>query len=169
MIKILSVAGYDGSGGAGITSDSKIFSSLGIYGLSATSALTAQNPQSIHEVLPIPDKFFEKELKAVFEYFNIDAVKTGIISGTRQAEILARLIKKYKAGNILNMQKEESCVKSGYSKRLIDSNIARGKDIGVKGTPMLFIYKGLMLYKTQKGYSPYPVIKSLIDGALSGS
>ncbi len=97
MIKILSVAGYDGSGGAGITSDSKIFSSLGIYGLSATSALTAQNPQSIHEVLPIPDKFFEKELKAVFEYFNIDAVKTGIISGTRQAEILARLIKKYKA------------------------------------------------------------------------
>ncbi len=76
---------------------------------------------------------------------------------------------KTKAGNILNMQKEESCVKSGYSKRLIDSNIARGKDIGVKGTPMLFIYKGLMLYKTQKGYSPYPVIKSLIDGALSGS
>lgn len=95
MVKILSVAGYDGSGGAGITSDAKIFSGMGIYGLSAITVMTAQNPSGVNEVKAVPCSFFEKELKAVFDYFSVDAVKAGIIPDRKHSVILARYIKKY--------------------------------------------------------------------------
>ncbi|MCL4321970.1 MAG: hydroxymethylpyrimidine/phosphomethylpyrimidine kinase [Deltaproteobacteria bacterium] len=95
MIKALSVAGFDGSGGAGITSDTKIFSRFKIFGLSAITAMTAQNPDNIYGIIPASGDFFDKELKAVFDYFKVDAVKTGLIAREEQSLILSEYIKKY--------------------------------------------------------------------------
>ncbi len=94
-LKILSVAGFDGSGGAGITSDAKIFSKQGIFGLSAVTAMTAQNPDKIYKIEPVSDIFFSSELQAVFEYFKVDAVKTGLIYDDRQSSVLSGFIDKY--------------------------------------------------------------------------
>jgi hydroxymethylpyrimidine/phosphomethylpyrimidine kinase len=94
-LKILSVAGFDGSGGAGITSDAKIFSKRGILGLSAVTAMTAQNPDKIYKIERVSDGFFSEELKAVFEYFKIDAVKTGLIYDDAQSSVLSDFIYKY--------------------------------------------------------------------------
>jgi hydroxymethylpyrimidine/phosphomethylpyrimidine kinase len=94
-LKILSVAGFDGSGGAGITSDAKIFSKLGIFGLSAVTAMTAQNPDKIYKIERVSDVFFSAELEAVFEYFKVDAVKTGLIYDDRQSSMLSGFIDKY--------------------------------------------------------------------------
>jgi len=94
-LKILSVAGFDGSGGAGIISDAKIFSKFKIFGLSAVTAMTAQNPGRIYSVEPVSNAFFSAELNAVFDYFSVDAVKTGLIFNESQSLILERFLKKY--------------------------------------------------------------------------
>ncbi len=101
MKKILSVAGYDGSSGAGITSDAKIFSKFGIMGLSAITVLTAQNPDNIYKVMPVHEGFFDYELKAIFDYFKIDSVKIGLIGNERQSIILADYIIKYNIKNVI--------------------------------------------------------------------
>ena len=94
-LKILSVAGFDGSGGAGITSDAKVFSKFKIFGLSAVTAMTAQNPDNIYMVEPVSDAFFSAELNAVFGYFSVDAVKTGLIFNENQSLILFSFLKRY--------------------------------------------------------------------------
>jgi hydroxymethylpyrimidine/phosphomethylpyrimidine kinase len=101
MKKILSVAGYDGSSGAGITSDAKIFSKLKILGLSAITVLTAQNPDNIYKITAVDDDFFDYELKAVFDYFKIDSVKIGLIGSERQSVVLAGYIKKYNVKDVI--------------------------------------------------------------------
>jgi hydroxymethylpyrimidine/phosphomethylpyrimidine kinase len=101
MKKILSVAGYDGSGGAGVTSDAKIFSKLNILGLSVISVLTAQNPDNIYKITAVDEDFFNYELKAIFDYFKIDSVKIGLIGSERQSIILAGYIKKYNIKDVI--------------------------------------------------------------------
>ncbi len=120
MIKALSVAGFDGSGGAGITSDTKIFSRFKILGLSAITAITAQNPDNVYGVIPAPADFFDMELKAVFDYFCVDAVKTGLIASEEQSLILSEYIKKY----MVNIVVIDPVYISTSNKRLImkDSN-----------------------------------------------
>ncbi|MHB8231834.1 MAG: hydroxymethylpyrimidine/phosphomethylpyrimidine kinase [bacterium] len=95
-LKALSVAGFDGSGGAGVTSDAKIFSKFKIFGLSAITVITAQNPNNIYKIKPVSNPIFLSELKAVFDYFAVDAVKTGLIFNEGQSFILSRFLNKYK-------------------------------------------------------------------------
>lgn len=95
-LKVLSVAGFDGSGGAGITSDTKIFSKFKILGLSAISVITAQNPDVIYSMEPVSNAFFTSQLRAVFDYFAVDAVKTGLIFNEDQSSILSGFLNKYK-------------------------------------------------------------------------
>lgn len=66
----------------------------------------------------------------------------------------------------INLKKEEACVKSGLPKRLIKSNMSSGMTAKVSGTPTLFIYQGLILYKKVTGYRPFPVLNKILQGAL---
>ncbi|MFW0884878.1 hydroxymethylpyrimidine/phosphomethylpyrimidine kinase [Candidatus Acidulodesulfobacterium sp. H_13] len=100
-VKALSVAGFDGSGGAGITSDAKIFSRFKIFGLSAITVMTAQNPDNIYLAEPVSDAFFLSELNAIFDYFVIDVVKIGLIFNERQGLILSKFLNKYKPKTII--------------------------------------------------------------------
>ena len=70
------------------------------------------------------------------------------------------------AKGAINLKKEEACVKSGLAKKFIKSNMSSGTDAKVSGTPTLFIYQGLILYKKVTGYRPFPVINKILQGAL---
>ena len=70
------------------------------------------------------------------------------------------------AGKIINISKEESCVKSGMAKKLIKSNTDSGNNAKITGTPTFFIYKGLILYKKVTGYKPLRLMNKIINGAL---
>ena len=86
----LTIAGSDSGGGAGIQADLKTFAALGVHGASAITALTAQNTRGVTDVHPVPVKHLAAELDAVFEDFNVTAVKTGMLGEARTVRCVAR-------------------------------------------------------------------------------
>lgn len=91
---VLSIAGSDPSGGAGIQADLKTFSARGVYGMAALTALTAQNTQGVTGVHTVPPDFVAAQIRAVFADVRVDAVKIGMIANAEiamaVAEVLAR-------------------------------------------------------------------------------
>ena len=75
----LSVGGSDSCGGAGIQADLRVFSSVGVHGASAITALTAQNPNAILQITPSPLIQFEGELQAIANYYDVTCIKTGML------------------------------------------------------------------------------------------
>ena len=75
----LSIAGSDPSGGAGIQADIKTFSSLGVYGCSAITAITVQNTEKIIEIFPIPSTIVINQIKLILEDIKIDSIKIGMV------------------------------------------------------------------------------------------
>ena len=83
---VLSIAGSDSGGGAGIQADLKAFARCGVHGMTAITALTAQNTVGVSGVHPVPPDFIVEQVRAVHEDIGVDAVKVGML-GT--AEIVA--------------------------------------------------------------------------------
>jgi len=79
IANVLTIAGSDSGGGAGIQADLKTFSALGVYGASVITVLTAQNTQTVKSVYPVTPAFLIEQLEAVFEDIEISAVKTGML------------------------------------------------------------------------------------------
>ncbi|SNR76521.1 hydroxymethylpyrimidine/phosphomethylpyrimidine kinase [Methylobacillus rhizosphaerae] len=77
--RVLSIAGSDSSGGAGIQADLKTFSALGCYGMTAITALTAQNTQGVRSIHSIPPQMLRDQIDAVVEDIGVDAVKIGML------------------------------------------------------------------------------------------
>jgi hydroxymethylpyrimidine/phosphomethylpyrimidine kinase len=77
---LLTIAGSDPSGGAGIQADLKTFGALGTYGMSVLTGLTAQNTRGVRSVHPIPASFVAEQLDAVFDDVRVDAVKIGMLA-----------------------------------------------------------------------------------------
>lgn len=80
MKKLLTIAGSDSSGGAGIQADLKTFSALGAYGMSCITALTAQNTKGVTAVMNADPPMVTAQLEAVYDDIPPDAVKTGMLS-----------------------------------------------------------------------------------------
>ncbi|WP_440940086.1 bifunctional hydroxymethylpyrimidine kinase/phosphomethylpyrimidine kinase [Immundisolibacter sp.] len=78
---VLSIAGSDPSGGAGIQADLKTFSALGVYGMAVVSGLTAQNTRGVNAVEPVSPAFVAAQIDAVFADIRVDAVKLGMLGG----------------------------------------------------------------------------------------
>jgi hydroxymethylpyrimidine/phosphomethylpyrimidine kinase len=76
---VLTIAGSDSGGGAGIQADLKTFSALGAYGASVITAVTAQNTQTVTAIHDIPAAVIAAQLDAVFSDIRIDAVKIGML------------------------------------------------------------------------------------------
>jgi hydroxymethylpyrimidine kinase/phosphomethylpyrimidine kinase len=77
MKRILTIAGSDSGGGAGIQADLKTITVLGGYGMSAITALTAQNTVGVHGVHPVPVDFIRLQIETVLSDIGADAAKTG--------------------------------------------------------------------------------------------
>lgn len=99
--KVLSVAGSDSSGGAGIQADIKTISAFNLYAETAITALTAQNTMGVADILGTPADFLGKQLAAVFEDIFPDAVKIGMIYSAENAAVIADALEKYGARNVV--------------------------------------------------------------------
>lgn len=93
---VLTIAGSDSGGGAGIQADIKAISATGSYACSVITALTAQNTQGVSGIYPISSEFVEQQLDAVFSDLNVIAVKIGMLSDSDVIHSVAKKIKQYK-------------------------------------------------------------------------
>lgn len=101
MKTVLSIAGSDCSGGAGIQADIKTFIMNGVYGMSAVTALTAQNTMGVRAISEVTPEFLEHQIDAVFEDIYPDAVKIGMVSSASLIKVIAERLIYYKAKNIV--------------------------------------------------------------------
>lgn len=101
MKTALTIAGSDCSGGAGIQADLKTFAANGVYGMSAVTALTAQNTTGVISVLTVEPSFLEDQLTAIFEDIPPDAIKIGMVSSVPLIKVIARFLKKYKEKKVV--------------------------------------------------------------------
>ena len=93
--RILIVAGSDSGGGAGLQADLKTVLALGGYGMTAVTALTAQNTLGVQEVLPVPAAFVRRQMRVVLDDLGADAIKTGML---KDAGIIAAVADELPAG-----------------------------------------------------------------------
>ncbi len=93
---VLTIAGSDSSGGAGIQADIKTISSLGAYACSAVTAVTAQNTLGIRSIEGVSPCVLKDQIEAVFEDFTIDAVKTGMLYNKESVEIISECFKRFR-------------------------------------------------------------------------
>ncbi len=93
---VLSIAGSDPSGGAGIQADLKVFSARSVYGMAVLTALTAQNTQGVSGVHPVPPHFVADQINAIFADIRVDAVKIGMIANAAIADAVADILARHR-------------------------------------------------------------------------
>jgi hydroxymethylpyrimidine/phosphomethylpyrimidine kinase len=98
---VLSIAGSDPSGGAGIQADLKTFSALGAYGGAVVTALTAQNTRGVTGIHNVPPDFVALQIDTVFADLRVDAVKVGMISTAAIALAVAESLRRARARNVI--------------------------------------------------------------------
>jgi hydroxymethylpyrimidine/phosphomethylpyrimidine kinase len=98
---VLTIAGSDSSGGAGIQADIKAISATGSYACSVITAITAQNTLGVSAVHPIPLSMIEKQLDAVFSDLNIVAVKIGMLADSDIIEVVASKMHQYQPSALI--------------------------------------------------------------------
>jgi hydroxymethylpyrimidine/phosphomethylpyrimidine kinase len=98
---LLSIAGSDPSGGAGIQADLKTFAALGCYGMAAVTALTAQNTRGVTAVHVPPPAFAAAEIDAIFSDIRVDAVKLGMLADAEVVAIVADRLRAHGARHIV--------------------------------------------------------------------
>lgn len=101
MHKSLTIAGSDSSGGAGIQADLKTMTVLGVYGMSAITALTAQNTTGVQSIFEVTPKFLEEELDSIFTDIFPDSVKIGMVSNADLIRVISKKLREYNAKNIV--------------------------------------------------------------------
>lgn len=95
MKTALTIAGSDSGGGAGIQADLKTFSSLGVFGMSIITAVTAQNTKEVRGVQNIDLEMIQKQIEAVFDDIQVDAVKIGMLASIDVVKVVAETLQKY--------------------------------------------------------------------------
>lgn len=93
---VLTIAGSDSGGGAGIQADLKTFHAHGVHGVSAIAAITSQNTRGVTAVHPVPLAHIRSQLNAVFDDFPIIAVKTGMLGNAATVRLVAKELRKRK-------------------------------------------------------------------------
>jgi hydroxymethylpyrimidine/phosphomethylpyrimidine kinase len=101
MKKVLTIAGSDSCGGAGIQADIKTFSALGTYGMSVITAVTAQNTLGVKSVRELDEEIIRDQIDAIFTDIKVDAVKIGMVSSSEIINTIGDALLKYKPENIV--------------------------------------------------------------------
>jgi len=91
----LTIAGSDSGGGAGIQADLRTFAAIGVFGASAITALTAQNPFEVKGIHPVPAEFVKAQLDAVLKCFSFGAAKTGMLFSSDIINAVSESLKGY--------------------------------------------------------------------------
>ncbi|MGJ1320824.1 bifunctional hydroxymethylpyrimidine kinase/phosphomethylpyrimidine kinase [Sphingobacterium spiritivorum] len=96
-IPVLSIAGFDGSGGAGIQADMKTFSALGCYATSVLTALPVQNTQGVRSIYPIPDVAVREQIQTILDDIFPKAIKIGMVHTSELVQIITDTLGRYPA------------------------------------------------------------------------
>ena len=99
--RVLTIAGSDSGGGAGIQADLKTFAALGCYGMSAITALTAQNTVGVQGIHAVPAEFLKVQIQSVVEDIGVDAIKIGMLHAPGIVEVVAWAIDHYQLKNVV--------------------------------------------------------------------
>jgi hydroxymethylpyrimidine/phosphomethylpyrimidine kinase len=97
----LTIAGADPTGGAGVQEDLKVFRHFGVHGLSALSALTAQNTFRVTSSRPVESEFLEEQLSTLLSDIRPQAVKTGMLFSADAVRVVARMVKGFELENLV--------------------------------------------------------------------
>jgi len=116
--RVLTIAGSDSGGGAGIQADIKTISAMGCYATSAITAVTVQNTLGVKAVHPIPLDILEWQIDAVLSDIGTDAIKIGMLYSLEVVNIVANMIEKYQVKNIV----VDPVMVSTSGHRLIEEN-----------------------------------------------
>jgi hydroxymethylpyrimidine/phosphomethylpyrimidine kinase len=101
MKQVLTIAGSDSSGGAGIQADLKAMAANGVYGMSVITSITAQNTKGVTAVHDLPIPVIEAQLDAIFDDFEVTAVKTGMLSSAQIVDVVSRKLASQKVANLV--------------------------------------------------------------------
>ena len=101
MKKVLTIAGSDSGGGAGIQADLKTMTMNGVFAMSAITALTAQNTTGVQGIYEVSPAFLKQQIDSVFTDLRPDAVKIGMVSSSPLIEAIAERLRFYKAEKIV--------------------------------------------------------------------
>jgi hydroxymethylpyrimidine/phosphomethylpyrimidine kinase len=93
MKVVLTIAGSDSSGGAGIQADLKTFEAFGVFGTSVLTVLTAQNTKGVTDIYPVDANFIKEQLEAVYDDFDIAAIKIGMLFSNEVIDVVREFIK----------------------------------------------------------------------------
>lgn len=99
--KVLTIAGSDCSGGAGIQADLKTMTAMGVYGMSVITALTAQNTTGVYDIFYVEPSFVAEQLDCVFTDIVPDAVKLGMVYEKEIIRVIGSKLRQYKAGRVV--------------------------------------------------------------------
>ena len=99
--RVLTIAGSDSGGGAGIQADLKTFAALGCYGMTAITALTAQNTKGVQGIQGIPAEFLKAQIQSVMDDIGVDAIKIGMLHAPEIVDVVAWAIDHYKLKNVV--------------------------------------------------------------------
>jgi len=99
--RLLTIAGSDSGGGAGIQADLKTFAALECYGMSVICTLTAQNTQAVTGIYPVSPEFISLQIDAVMEDIGVDAVKIGMLHSPEVIITVTERLKYYRTPNIV--------------------------------------------------------------------
>lgn len=101
MKTVMTIAGSDSGGGAGIQADLKTFAALGVYGTSALTAITAQNTQRVTRVLELPPELVAAQIDAIVTDIGADAVKTGMLANSAIIAVVAAKVQEHHLPNLV--------------------------------------------------------------------
>ena len=149
---VLSIAGFDPFGGAGIVMDTKVVHALGGYAFSAVTAMTAQNSQGVSAVEPVDAQMLYAQLCTLLDDVHVDAVKIGMLGSAELIETVAKVLKQYRLVNVVL----DPVLVSSSGKRLLEESAIE-----------TMIYK---LFPLCRLVTPnLPETNALIDGDFKGS
>ncbi|HJV45551.1 MAG TPA: bifunctional hydroxymethylpyrimidine kinase/phosphomethylpyrimidine kinase [Bacillota bacterium] len=121
IARALTIAGSDSGGGAGIQADLKTFTARNVYGMSAITAITAQNTLGVQGVHVVPLEMIEKQIDMVIEDLGVDAVKTGMLGTSDVIELVAQKLKQHK---VTRLVVDPVMIAKGGAKLLEDEAVA---------------------------------------------
>ena len=99
--KVLTIAGSDSGGGAGIQADIKAISAMGCYAASAITAVTVQNTIGVQAVYPLPLNILAGQIDAVLSDIGVDAIKIGMLHSSEVVKLVADKIEQYGIRNVV--------------------------------------------------------------------
>ena len=92
---VMSIAGVDPSGGAGVFADIKTFQAIGVYGTGIVTALTAQNPYNFFSTQPVGEDYIAEQIDSVMDSYNVEFIKTGMLYSPEIIRMVSKKIKEY--------------------------------------------------------------------------